>query len=93
MALWVKVKDYVVCYERVSQVVMAYNNLLPYMSLDYQTPTELHNFRAVPVRHWKMYSERKKVNQEREKRYKGLTSCLIDHWPINYVWTYNKEGK
>lgn len=63
----VKIKDYVDCYERVSQVVMAYNNLLPYMSSDYQTPTELHNFRAVPVRHWKMYSERKKGKPRKRK--------------------------
>ena len=61
----VKIKDYADCYERVSQAVMAYNNLRPHMSLDYQTPTEVHDFGAVPVRHWKTYSERKKANQER----------------------------
>lgn len=34
------------------------------MSLDYQTPTEVHDLGAVPVRHWKTYSERKQSKQE-----------------------------
>ena len=61
----VEIKDYTDCYERVSQAIEAYNNLRPHMSLDYQTPTEVHDFGAVPVRHWKTYTERKQANQER----------------------------
>lgn len=60
-----EIKDYEDCYKRVSQAISAYNNLRPHMSLDYQTPTEVHDFGAVPVRHWKRYSERKQANQER----------------------------
>ena len=60
----VEIKDYADCYERVSQAIEAYNNIRPHMSLDYQTPTEVHDFGAVPVRHWKTYSERKQANQE-----------------------------
>ena len=60
----VEIKDYADCYERVSQAIETYNNLRPHMSLDYQTPTEVHDFGAVPVRHWKTYSERKQANQE-----------------------------
>ena len=59
-----KIKDFEDCRQRVAQAITAYNNLRPHMSLDYQTPSEVHDFGAVPKRHWKTSSQRRQSIKE-----------------------------
>ena len=54
----VEIKDYTDCYERVSQAIRTYNSIRPPMSLDYQTPSQVHDQGAIPKRQWKTFKER-----------------------------------
>ena len=54
----VEIKDYADCCERVSQAIGAYNNIRPHMSLDYQTPSQVHDQGAIPKRQWKTFKEK-----------------------------------
>lgn len=54
----VEIKDYTDCYERVSQAIRAYNTIRPHMSLDYQTPSQVHDQGAIPKRQWKTFKEK-----------------------------------
>lgn len=44
----VDIKNYEDCRGRVSRAIKAYNNLRPHMSLDYQTPSEIHDQARFP---------------------------------------------
>lgn len=59
----VDIKNYEDCRGRVSRAIKAYNDLRPHMSLDYQTPSEVHDQGATPKQHWKTFRERNQARQ------------------------------
>ena len=59
----VDIKNYEDCRGQVSRAIKAYNDLRPHMSLDYQTPSEVHDQGATPKRHWKTFRERNQARQ------------------------------
>lgn len=84
----VEIKDYVDCYERVSQAIEAYNNLRPHIIKHQQRCMILGLF---------LYAIGKRIAKENRQTksecYRGLPPCLIGSWPIKHVWADLKGGK
>lgn len=53
----VEIKTRAECYECVTKAIKGYNDLRPHMSLNYQTPSQVHDQGAIPKRQWKTFKE------------------------------------